>query len=135
MQGKEISPGRRVGRRTFLKATGALTAAAGFKPGLPSVRAMDAGPAAGEEIRRSICDMCALGRCGIEVFVKDGRATRVRPFKDYPNGPLCVKGNSILFQLYHPARLKSPMKRTSPKGSARAAWQRVSWDEALGTIA
>jgi anaerobic selenocysteine-containing dehydrogenase len=96
---------------------------------------MEMEPADGEEIRRSICDMCCLGRCGIEVFVKNGRATRVQPFKDYPNGPLCVKGNSILSQLYHPDRLKYPMKRTSPKGSARAAWQRISWDEALGTIA
>jgi anaerobic selenocysteine-containing dehydrogenase len=96
---------------------------------------MDTEAAGGEEIRRSICDMCCIGRCGIEVFVKDGRATRVRPFKDYPNGPPCVKGNSILFQLYHPDRLKYPMKRTNSKGSARAAWQRISWDEALGTIA
>jgi anaerobic selenocysteine-containing dehydrogenase len=79
--------------------------------------------------------MCCIGRCGIEVLVKDGRATRVQPFKDYPNGPICVKGTSILFQLYHPDRLKYPMKRTNPKGSARASWQRISWDEALGTIA
>jgi anaerobic selenocysteine-containing dehydrogenase len=127
--------GRRVDRRTFLKATGALTAGAGLLPGLSKVRAMDAEAAVGEEVRRSICDMCCIGRCGVEVLVKDGRATRVRPFKDYPNGPPCVKGMSILFQLYHPDRLKYPMKRTNPKGSPRAAWQRISWDEALGTIA
>ena len=128
----------RLGRRTFLKATAALGAAAagaGIGPGRPEVSAMDAEAAAGEEIRRSICDMCCIGRCGIEVLVKDGRATRVRPFKDYPNGPPCVKGNSILFQLYHPDRLQYPMKRTSAKGSARADWQRISWDEALETIA
>jgi anaerobic selenocysteine-containing dehydrogenase len=135
MEDKERVRGRRVGRRTFLKATGAVGAAAGLLPGLSYVHAMDMEPADGEEIRRSICDMCCLGRCGIEVFVKDGRATRVQPFRDYPNGPLCVKGNSILFQLYHPDRLKYPMKRTSSKGSPRAAWQRISWDEALGTIA
>jgi anaerobic selenocysteine-containing dehydrogenase len=124
-----------VGRRAFLKASGALAAAAGLTPGLPNVRERDAEIASGEEIRRSICDMCSLGRCGIEVLVKDGRAARVRPFKDYPNGPPCVKGNSILFQLYHPDRLKYPMKRTNPKGSHRATWQRISWDEALETIA
>jgi anaerobic selenocysteine-containing dehydrogenase len=133
-----MMPGRRLGRRTFLKATGALGAAAagaGFRPGPVNVRAMETAAAGGEEIRRSICDMCCIGRCGIEVFVKDGRATRVQPFKGYPNGPICVKGNSILFQLYHPDRLKYPMKRTNPKGSPRAAWQRISWDEALDTIA
>ena len=137
MQDKEKIPGRRLGRRTFLKTAGALGAAAGAGrlPGLFNVHAMETDVAAGEEIRHSICDMCCIGRCGIEVLVKDGRATRVRPFKDYPNGPLCVKGNSILFQLYHPDRLKYPMKRTNPKGSPRAAWQRISWDEALDTIA
>ncbi len=138
MPDKERIPGSRLGRRTFLKATGALGAAAagaGLRPGLLNVRAMDTEAAGEEEIRRSICDMCCIGRCGIEVFVNDGRATRVQPFKDYPNGPLCVKGNSILFQLYHPDRLKYPMKRTNPKGSPRAGWQRISWDEALDTIA
>ena len=138
MQDREMIPGRRLGRRTFLKATGALGAAAAgadLLPGLSSVAAVETEAAGMEEIRRSICDMCCIGRCGIEVFVKDGRATRVQPFKDYPNGPICVKGNSILFQLYHPDRLKYPMKRTNPKGSARAAWQRISWDEALETVA
>ncbi len=130
-----MSPGGSVGRRTFLKSAGALTVTAGLKPAFPGVQTTYPEPAVGEEIRRSICDMCALGRCGIEVFVKDRQATRVRPFKDYPNGPLCVKGNSILFQLYHPDRLKYPMKRGNPKGSPRAGWQRISWDEALGTIA
>jgi len=138
MRDKEQVPGRRLGRRTFLKGTGALGAAAagaGFLPGLLNARAMATKAAGGEEIRRSICDMCCLGRCGIEVFVKEGRATRVQPFKDYPNSPICVKGNSILFQLYHPDRLKYPMKRTKPKGSSNAGWQRITWDEALETIA
>ncbi len=138
MQDEKMILDCRLGRRTFLKAAGALSAAAasaGFRPALLNVRAMNTEAAGGEEIRRSICDMCCIGRCGIEVFVKDGRATRVQPFKDYPNGPLCVKGNSILFQLYHPDRLKYPMKRTNPKGSPRAGWQRISWDEALDTVA
>ena len=138
MQDKEKIPGCRLGRRTFLKATGVLGAAAagaGLKPGLPNVGVADTKATGGGEIRRSICDMCCLGRCGIEVFVKGGRATRVQPFKDYPNGPICVKGNSILFQLYHPDRLQYPMKRTKPKGSSTAGWQRITWDEALGTIA
>jgi len=136
MQHKRTVPGRRLDRRTFLKTSGMLGAAGtGLLPVLPNVRAMENESAGGEEIRYSICDMCCIGRCGIEVLVKDGRATRVQPFKDYPRGPICVKGNSILFQLYHPDRLKYPMKRTNPKGSASAAWQRISWGEALDTIA
>ena len=57
MQDKEMIPGRRVGRRTFFKATGALGAAAAgacILPGLLNVRAMDTEAAGGEEIRRSI---------------------------------------------------------------------------------
>ncbi len=138
MRDKKMLPGRGLGRRAFLKTTGVLgvaAASAGLRQGISSVRMKDPETAGGEEIRRSICDMCTLGRCGIEVFVKDGRATRVRPFEGYPNGPICVKGQSILFQLYHPDRLKYPMKRTNPKGSWRAAWQRISWDEALDAVA
>ena len=138
MRDKKTLPGRGLGRRAFLKTTGVLgvaAASAGLRQGISSVRMKDPETAGGEEIRRSICDMCTLGRCGIEVFVKDGRATRVRPFEGYPNGPICVKGQSILFQLHHPDRLKYPMKRTNPKGSWRAAWQRISWDEALDTVA
>jgi anaerobic selenocysteine-containing dehydrogenase len=138
MQDKGMLPDRKVSRRSFFKATGALGAAAVSIPALPDLLIADSVESeatSGEEIRRSICDMCTLGRCGIEVLVSNGRATRVQPFKDFPNGPLCVKGNAILFQLYHPDRLKYPMKRTNPKGEGRAVWQRISWDEALETIA
>ncbi len=138
MQDKGMFPDGRISRRNFFKTTGALSAAAVNAGALPRrlhAGAMGVEVPSGEEIRRSICDMCAIGRCGIEVLVKDGRATRVQPFEDYPNGPPCVKGNSVLFQLYHPDRLKHPMKRANPKGEGRAVWQRISWDEALETIA
>lgn len=131
----------KLSRRTFLKATGALGALAAMGVGgdrllrsQPVTKALTAAPE-GEEVKHSICDMCCIGYCGIEVFVKDGKATRVQPWADYPNTPICSKGNSILYQLYHPDRLKYPMKRTKPKGSADAGWVRITWDEALNTIA
>jgi anaerobic selenocysteine-containing dehydrogenase len=37
--------------------------------------------------------------------------------------------------VYHPDRLTEPLRRTSPKGAADPGWQRISWDEALATIA
>ena len=131
-------------RRTFLKATGALGAATfileesqvGFLSKNRGLVALaQAEGQGGEEIKRSICDMCCIGYCGMDVFVENGRATRVQPWAGYPQGPLCSKGNSILQQLYHPARLRYPMKRTNPKGSANAGWTRITWDEALTTIA
>jgi anaerobic selenocysteine-containing dehydrogenase len=36
-------------------------------------------------------------------------------------------------RLYHPNRLKYPQKRVGEKGEGK--WERISWDEALGTIA
>jgi anaerobic selenocysteine-containing dehydrogenase len=126
-------------RRTFLKATGALgVTAVAVKGGsrlLATSQSVLAEAAVNEEIVSSICDMCCIGYCGIEVSVQDGRATRVQSWADYPKGPLCSKGNSILYQLYNPERLKYPMKRTNPKGSADPGWTRISWDEALTTIA
>jgi anaerobic selenocysteine-containing dehydrogenase len=128
----------RLSRRTFLKATGALGATAvavGGGARLLTMPSALAAAAAGEEMKHSICDMCCIGYCGLEVMVQDGRATRTQPWADYPMGPPCSKGNSILYQLYSPERLKYPMKRTNPKGSADAGWTRITWDEALTTIA
>jgi anaerobic selenocysteine-containing dehydrogenase len=34
-----------------------------------------------------------------------------------------------------PERLLHPLKRTNPKGAADPGWQRITWDEALDTIA
>lgn len=53
-------------------------------------------------------------------------------------GPLnrgrgCVKGMSIIEQMYHPQRLLYPQKRIGSRGSG--TWQRISWDEAYDTIA
>lgn len=46
---------------------------------------------------------------------------------------LCIKGATIPDVMYHPARLLYPMKRLGARGEGK--WQRISWDEALDTIA
>jgi thiosulfate reductase/polysulfide reductase chain A len=46
---------------------------------------------------------------------------------------VCVKGATIPDVMYHPDRLLHPMQRIGARGEGR--WQRISWDEALGTIA
>ena len=55
---------------------------------------------------------------------------QARPAKDGPlnRGRGCVKGMSILEQMYHPDRLTYPKKRIGPRGSGQ--WQRITWDEA-----
>ena len=48
---------------------------------------------------------------------------------------MCMKGRAAPEIVYHPQRLRYPMRRTTPKGSATPGWRRISWDEALSVIA
>jgi anaerobic selenocysteine-containing dehydrogenase len=87
-----------------------------------------------EEVVRSCCNMC-YRLCGVLVHLRDGKVTNVEGDPDCPvnRGNLCIKGPAAVERLYHAARLKYPMKRTGSKGEGK--WQRISWDEALDTIA
>jgi predicted molibdopterin-dependent oxidoreductase YjgC len=84
----------------------------------------------------SFCHICA-GHCSIKVIVEDGRVIDIVPDMEsgFPN-ELCPikKGRlSIPEILIHPGRLKYPQKRIGARGEGK--WQRISWDEALDTIA
>ena len=46
---------------------------------------------------------------------------------------VCIKGATIPDVMYHPDRLQYPIKRAGARGEGK--WQRISWDEALDTIA
>jgi anaerobic selenocysteine-containing dehydrogenase/NADPH-dependent glutamate synthase beta subunit-like oxidoreductase len=46
---------------------------------------------------------------------------------------VCIKGATIPDVLYHPDRLLYPLRRAGARGGRK--WQRISWDEALDTIA
>lgn len=67
--------------------------------------------------------------------VENGRVTGVRPDPDGPlnRGRACVKGLSILEQMYHPDRITTPMRRLGPRGSGR--WEPVSWEDAYDEMA
>src|SRR3989442_1273719 len=83
----------------------------------------------------SVCPLDCPDRCSLEVRVEDGRVTsitgsRVPPLTD---GFICAKVRDFPQRLYGPDRLLHPMRRTGPKGSGR--FERVSWNEAVGTIA
>jgi anaerobic selenocysteine-containing dehydrogenase len=87
-----------------------------------------------EEVVKSCCNLC-YRMCGVLVHVRDGKVTQVEGDPECPAnlGSLCIKGLAAVETLYHPSRLKYPMKRAGARGEGR--WQRISWDEALGTIA
>jgi anaerobic selenocysteine-containing dehydrogenase/thioredoxin reductase len=46
---------------------------------------------------------------------------------------VCIKGATIPDVMYHPDRILYPLKRAGARGEGK--WQRISWDEALDTIA
>ena len=86
------------------------------------------------EIISTACRGCH-GGCMMLLTIEDGKVVNVRPD---PNAPLnrgkgCVKGMSIIEQMYHPERLLYPMRRVGDKLSGK--WQRISWDEAYDEIA
>ena len=83
---------------------------------------------------KTLCRSCH-GSCVAEVEIEDGRPVRIAPDKGSPlsRGRMCPKGLAGIELLYHPKRLKYPMKRAGERGEGK--WERVSWDEAYGIVA
>ena len=84
---------------------------------------------------RGYCALCTA-HCATITTVENGRVVRLDPDPDHPNGDvMCIKGKAAPELLYHPDRLDHPLRRTRPKGDADPGWKRISWDEALDSIA
>ena len=84
---------------------------------------------------KSVCPLNCPDSCGIVTEVEDGRVVRTSGDPDHPitRGWLCRKGSRYLERHTSPDRLLYPLRRVGPKGEGR--FERVSWDEALDTIA
>ena len=82
------------------------------------------------ETIKTICGFCHTN-CGMIMELRDGEIQRIRGDREHPanKGVLCPKGLAAKELVYSPDRLKHPLKKT-PKG-----FERISWDEALDTIA
>ncbi len=87
------------------------------------------------QTKKVICPHDCPDTCCMSVTVEDGRVTKVTGDADHPftQGFLCIKTNYYLERLYSPLRVKYPMRRVGPKGTGE--FERISWDEALETIA
>ena len=85
-----------------------------------------------EEVKkvRTVCRSCH-GGCGVIAHVKGGKVIKVEGDPESPisHGTMCTKGLSITQLAYHPDRILYPMKKTGK------VWERISWDEALDTVA
>lgn len=80
------------------------------------------------------CQACGAS-CGILVHLREGRVIKIEGDPDSPvsKGAICIRGEVSPERLYHVDRLKYPLKRAGEKGNGK--WQRISWKEALDTIA
>ena len=98
-------------------------------------------PAASEGETTVVTTSCSNncgGRCLLRVHVKDGVAVRIETDadSDTPDRPAlraCLRGRSYRQILYHPDRLKYPLKRVGKRGEGK--FERISWEEAITTIA
>ena len=94
------------------------------------------GPETGIEVKKSICTICdPTTQCGLDLYVKDGKIIKLEGSKEHPYslGTLCSKGAANRQYIYSEDRLKTPLKRTGPRGSGK--FEPISWDEALNTVA
>lgn len=128
-------------RRTFVGVSALGAASLAFS----GLRAMSPEEAKAEEeavetetYGYTSCTMCnQVPFCGLRGTLKNGQLVRVDGNPDHPKGKPCLKGLSSIQALYDPNRLLYPVKRTNPeKGiDIDPGWERISWDEALDTIA
>ena len=83
-----------------------------------------------KKIIKSDCILC-INSCGITATVEDGKLVKVEGLKEHgvSEGYICPRGEALVEYVYSPDRLKYPMKK------ADGEWQRISWEEALDTIA
>ena len=88
----------------------------------------------GTKVVRSACRGCH-GVCQVLVHLDGDRVVKVTGDPESPTsrGYICPKGKAAPEMLYHPARLKYPLRRAGERGENR--WQRVSWEEALNETA
>ena len=87
----------------------------------------------GVAVYKSVCRSCH-GGCGVLLHVRDGRLVKVEGDRESPlnHGRLCPIGTVTTDLVYHPDRLKYPLRRAGARGAGK--WERISWDVALDTI-
>ncbi|MCD8315783.1 MAG: molybdopterin-dependent oxidoreductase, partial [Eggerthellaceae bacterium] len=127
-------------RRNFVKTmaiTGAAATLASTATRPLQALAEDEDASSGSEVEviRSCCRACGKVECGVWVTVQDNKVIKVEGDESAPQsrGHCCAKSQSSMQALYHPDRVRYPVKRTNPKGSDDPGWVRITLDEAFQT--
>ncbi|MGU9867091.1 selenate/tellurate reductase subunit YnfE [Kluyvera ascorbata] len=132
-------------RRTLIKssAIGSLAFAAGGLSLPFSLRATAAAVQQASQPEDKVvwgaCSVNSGSRCALRLHVKDDEVYWVETdntghdiYGDH-QVRACLRGRSIRRRINHPDRLNYPMKRVGKRGEGK--FERISWDEALDTIA
>jgi anaerobic selenocysteine-containing dehydrogenase len=90
---------------------------------------------ASEHSVATACPLDCPDSCSLDVTVQDGRVTAIdgSHLNSVTSGYICAKVRRFSERVYGPDRLLHPSVRKGPKGLA--SFERVSWDDALATIA
>jgi anaerobic selenocysteine-containing dehydrogenase len=83
-------------------------------------------PKGEEKYLASICDQCP-NKCTVQVRMIGDRAVKIET-----SNQGCAVGQLLLQVLYHPERVKTPLKRTGKKG--KIDFEPVSWESAIADI-
>ncbi len=88
------------------------------------------------------CYQCVAGPDLLKVVVRDGVAVGIEPNDElaavHPaGGKVCLRAYALVQKLYHPGRVRTPMRRTNPRKGRDEdpGWAPISWSDALETLA
>ncbi|WP_044469516.1 DmsA/YnfE/YnfF family dimethyl sulfoxide reductase [Mannheimia massilioguelmaensis] len=134
----------KLNRRDFLKTASAtsLTVAAASSLSLPFQVKADTIPVKNTQEDKVVWGMCSVNcgsRCALRMHVRNDEVYWVETDNtgndEYGNHQIraCLRGRSMRRRMNHPDRLKYPMKRVGKRGEGK--FERISWEEALDTIA
>ena len=87
------------------------------------------------KLLKTICSLCPINDCGMDVFVTGGRIERIAGMREHPvsKGYLCPKGLAAAQIVSDTRRLRAPLRRKGKRGQGN--WEAISWDAALDIIA
>ncbi len=87
-----------------------------------------------KKIIRTCCQGCQC-ECGVLAHIEDGRVVKLEGDPEHPmnRGFICIRGRAQHHFVYHPDRLKYPLRRSGERGGGK--WERISWEDALNGIA
>lgn len=74
------------------------------------------------------------GGCGVLAYVSKGKLLKIEGDPEHPwsQGRLCARVLAITQYIYHPDRVRNPLKRVGERGENK--WLEITWEEAFNLI-